>query len=629
MQTKIYRNAPKTRCYKCGVEEIKYICHHCGQPMCKQHTFFVSSKTSNKSKKKLLSQEFSKLIPKDAKCEEEPFHCENCIHIIRGFPLKRIALGIILVLISLLAIPNNRLGSKLLVMITGGGLLGHGIYANQQRKKQILELKPPLPLLPNFDLVQIQESLNGKISLDSNGNYDISNISGSGQLNIDMSLPSEEIKRLKPYQKKYGSAEKFHAGFLVLKGSAGFQFTEDAISNQKNKYRNNTIIPLIDRVKNQPFLNGEDNRNAEKINRFFDYNLFEIPDKDYFPIQLILSFVPESDRRVLEIIVQWNKSEKNIDDNGKAKLWNFKNPKIEYLKIQFPRTWGRVENSNSDYLIDSYNSTITSKKIEFRDQNGNHNDQSTFQVKFENSIEPQESTINGQVKVEFEGTLSGLDHAELFFPTGAKHNKSLTKVRNIDRGRGKNKLVVKTEVNIDFDLSLSSLRYQYSKEFPESSTINSSSNSYSISRNVPPNYETVILLSNAISENEFYIKQIIENKPTENPRNNFINRVWSISGRWYEGVYPVNFQIDLKGVEIDDYTLDSFPGTTEAKLTVKGTYSNAEMETKIENIWNQLKLLIEEALTSVYEQGLKKEQISLPASSVKDTISMNAEVEED
>ncbi len=98
-------------------------------------------------------------------------------------------------------------------------------------------------------------------------------------------------------------------------------------------------------------------------------------------------------------------------------------------------------------------------------------------------------------------------------------------------------------------------------------------------------------------------------------------------GRWYEGVYPIDFQINIEGEEIDNSELNDFPGKTEAKLTVKGTYSNAEMENKIENIWEQLKLLIYETLTQLSEQRLNKEQVSLPHSSSEDAISMNAEIE--
>ena len=158
--------------------------------------------------------------------------------------------------------------------------------------------------------------------------------------------------------------------------------------------------------------------------------------------------------------------------------------------------------------------------------------------------------------------------AILFFPTGKKYDKSLTKIRNIDSKRGRNKLIINTEVNTDFILSLSTLRYQYSKNFPELSKNNNNLNPFTSLKfpNVSPNYETVILLSNVISENDFYIKQIIETKPATNPRTNFINRVWSILGRWYEGVYPIDFQIDIEGVEIDDSELNNFPGETEVKF---------------------------------------------------------------
>ncbi len=618
MQTSLLRKAPKTRCYKCGTEEIRYICHHCGKPMCEQHTFFVSSKDN----KKIESQEFSKLISKDTQCGEEPFHCENCIHTIKGLAWKRIAFGTILFIISLMAIPNSRLGYKLLGMVTGGGLIGYGIYANKQRKKQILELKPPLPLLPNFDLVQIQENINGNIELNSDGNYDVSDISGSGQLNIKASLPNEERKRLKPYQKKYGSAEIFHGGFVVLKGLAGFNFTEDIIQKKSDKENNNTIIPLIGRVDNLPFLDGDETKNAEKINRFFDYSLFETPKRDSFPIQLILSFFPESDRKILEIIVQWNKLKININNYSKIESENLKNPIVESFTMQFPRTWGRVKDSSKEYSINLDNSTITWNKVKFPEQD----ERCVFKVQFENSIEPHESSVTGEVKVKFQGTISGLDGAELFFPTGKKHNRSLT----INNERGKNKLIIQTEVNTIFYLSLSSLRYQYSKNYPELSQINSNSNFSDSLRylNVSPDYEAIILLSNSISENDFQIKQIVEKKPAINAKNDSINRVWSIVGRWYEGVYTIDFQIDLKGEEIDDRNLSNFPGTTEAKLTVKGAFSNEEMESKIENIWEQLKFLIDDNLMSLSEQFSQQAQVSLPPSSINDSISMDAKIQD-
>lgn len=52
--------------------------------MCHNHTFFVRN-----SKGKLLSTEFTnlKLDTEDGK-EEEPYHCENCIHIFRGIAEK-------------------------------------------------------------------------------------------------------------------------------------------------------------------------------------------------------------------------------------------------------------------------------------------------------------------------------------------------------------------------------------------------------------------------------------------------------------------------------------------------------------------------------------------------------------
>ncbi|MEH1822317.1 MAG: hypothetical protein V7L31_25110 [Nostoc sp.] len=522
MGAQLLKNAPKARCYKCKTTDIAYICHHCGRLMCDSHTFFTSVSHKNQqengnSKPKLLTTEFTKLNLSDTECGEEPYHCSDCIHIVRSIAWKPILIGSFILVISLLAIPNNRLGIKLFGLLTGGGLVGYEIYASRKIKKQALQEKPPLPVLPSFDKVQITEILKGHITLDSDGNYQVRLSSLQGQLDIDMSLQGEDYERLERYYRpKYRSADKFHAGFLVLKGAAGIKLTEDVLSSPIILNPNDTAIRLVDDINEQPLLSGNDERNAHKKHISLSYNLLKNPDSNFFPIQLVVCFHQATDRRGLEIAIQWNQPE--TSDNYKDKLPKLQVSKIELLELKFPVSWGRVENINlrDNASIAEDERTISWRKIQI--ENEAYKDRRCiFLVQFENRIDPvnNESIITGKMKVVFHKTLSGLEDIQFYFPTGKPH-------KSFD----KNKSIIQTEVEADLQLSLANIRYQHTKNFPEDDKFSATRQRTLDFQGISPTYNIIGLLTDAMSSTEqgFYVKQVIENQSALNVAANRLNR---------------------------------------------------------------------------------------------------------
>ncbi|MEH2284456.1 MAG: hypothetical protein V7K90_24565 [Nostoc sp.] len=602
MHAQLLKNAPKARCYKCRTTDIAYICHQCGRVMCGSHTFFTSvshknQKENENSKPKLLTTEFTKLNLSDTECGEEPFHCSDCIHIVRRIAWKQIFIGSFIVVISLLAIPNNRIGTKLLGLLTGGGLVGYEIYANTKRKKKAIKEKPPLPVLPSIDKVQITEILKAHITLDSHGHYQTIVSSSQGQLDIDMSLKGEDYERLeKYYRRKYCLAEKFNAGFLVLKGTAGISFSEEVLDGLVVLNPNDTVIRLVDHVNEQPLLSGVDERNAHKKHICLSYYLLEKGDSTFFPIQLVLSFLLTTDQRGLEMAIQWKPPQ--ASDNYKGQLPKLQISKIELLELKFPVSWGRVENinlrDNASILEDRQ--TISWRKVQIETETEADKEcRCTFQVKFENRIDPldNDSVLTGNVKVIFQKTLSGLEDIQLYFPTG-KPQQSFDKKKSI----------IQTEVEANFELTLANVRYQHTRILPEDDKSALNRQRTLDFLGISPTYNTIALLTDAMSSTEqgFYVKQVIENQPTINAAANVLNRSWVIFGRWYEGVYPIDFQVDLSGHEEMEYQLQEASRITRVRLTVKGTYSNPEMEQQIERIWEKLATLIEETFQQLSEE---------------------------
>jgi hypothetical protein len=149
----------------------------------------------------------------------------------------------------------------------------------------------------------------------------------------------------------------------------------------------------------------------------------------------------------------------------------------------------------------------------------------------------------------------------------------------------------RTEISVRFDISLSSLRYQERRVVPDDAKATGEDEFRPRSDEfigVMPDYRTVIELTNAISADGYYVKTVVEDHPNRDPRDKTFKRGWDITGRWYEGVFPINFIISLRGTEPEDSVAGSAHGRTVAQVTVDGTFPNAEMKKKIEDKWEGL-----------------------------------------
>ena len=153
---------------------------------------------------------------------------------------------------------------------------------------------------------------------------------------------------------------------------------------------------------------------------------------------------------------------------------------------------------------------------------------------------------------DHEGRLSGLDKARLY--------SSLGKRRDDWRGAA-----IRTRIEADFKLSLRSIRYQDVLIVPEREA-REENNAEQFG--VIPNDETVIGLTNALSEN-YYVKRVIEHPPRSGGRADHVQRYWNIAGRRYDGVYPIEFHMVLTGEEIHRGGVRPVAGKTKITIVVQ------------------------------------------------------------
>jgi hypothetical protein len=204
-------------------------------------------------------------------------------------------------------------------------------------------------------------------------------------------------------------------------------------------------------------------------------------------------------------------------------------------------------------------------------------------IRFEDQIEPEDQ-ISGRLETAMKGALSGLDGVRLF--------SSLGKRRDDWRGA-----TIRTRVEADFQLSLASIRYQDVLIVPQREAKEDDSDTDKFC--VIPDDEMVIELTNALSEESYYVKRVIEHPPRSGGRADHVQRYWDIAGRRYEGVYPIEFHMVVTGEEIHRGDIRPVAGTAKVRIVVQGAYTDDEMKERIDQECRDLRGLTRKTLNGL------------------------------
>ena len=188
----------------------------------------------------------------------------------------------------------------------------------------------------------------------------------------------------------------------------------------------------------------------------------------------------------------------------------------------------------------------------------------------------------GGSKATMRGTLSGVTGVWLFNSLGAR------------RGHA-GSASTKTRVDVGFRLSLASIRYQAVRVVPDRAAEDSDRDSYADEFAMVPGDETVIALTNAMAKKA--MRQVCDRESaSQRAAGGSGAAFWDIAGRWYEGVYPIDFHIILIGEEVHSGDIRPESGTTKVRIVVKGAYTDDEMDTRISDEWKRLRELTLETL---------------------------------
>jgi hypothetical protein len=472
------------------------------------------------------------------------------------------------------------------VGILGVGLtVGRGILGRRQTPAHDL---PPLPAFPDVNTATVVERLTGEVQLSEAG-YVSTPQSAEGEIVIGMTHAQARWQEtMGRYRRRHQLAEdypvKFAAGFAMLKGKAGLAFD----SGQDAILPDGLGLAFYGDVDRHDLFDAKRGRPQGEWELSARYKLQPARGPQDIPLWIVPSLGVTSDKRVLMIDLHWNMPE--VDGN-RPELNQF-----ELIEFQVPHQWGNLQDSSPSGAASSAPAPGQPRIVRWRqhriaadDRQGRSGSQAaprsmTLKMEFEKPILDQ-PRLFGSLRATFDRTLSGVTGINFYLPGGGP-------VRHLD-------VKPRTEISVRFDISLSTLRYQERRTVPDDSKaagedqLRPKADEFD---EVMPGYRTVVELTNAISADGYYVKTVVEDHPNRDPSDKTVKRGWDITGRWYEGVFPINFIISLRGTEPEDSSAGSAPGRTVAQVTVDGTFPNAEMKKKIEDKWDGLHAKITDLL---------------------------------
>jgi hypothetical protein len=562
----VEQRAPRVRCHNCGSSAVRALCHHCWRPGCTQHV-----RPSPRWAERLFGAEGSGPGLGNVRA----WHCADCTHVRVGRWLEAGAAGLALAVIGLLVVPASLVAG--LFLIIGGGTAAAWAYARVRRRSAQARADLPVPLHPKVSDVRLVERLRTCIILGEQGDYRIQVDPVDGKLTATLTFGSHDRERVEHYRGKRKLAPdrevRYVAGCLVPQGPTGIsELSEDP------------VVRVDGIAGDVPAFRPEDPPASSRRDVSLEYRLSAAPDIDAGPLWITPSITPESERHVLELDIQW--TEFGPDDGEPLNL-----DVIELLKITVPANWGGVQGANRGLVMvsppdDAPDGTQVFRALEWRrlspDKAEREARQLTIAVQFEEPIAVKDG-LSGRLEATMKGTLSGVDGVRMYNALGARRAVSSTPS-------------VKTRVEADFTLSLASIRYQAVRVFPDRADTGSSRDGYAVESDVIPDDETVIALTNALSEEDFYVKHVTENPPRSGGRADVVHRYWDIAGRSYQGVYPVDFQLVLTGEEVHRGDVRPESGSTKIQIVLRGAYTNDDMYAHVKDEWTRLRAVTEEAL---------------------------------
>lgn len=590
-KTTLYPEPAVTRCYECGSKDIVAICHHCGRAMDEMH-----SKANQASLAGVVVREFTGLNLSGQKgFEGNAEHCSNCNHQRRkGDRLLIIGLLIFFLGITGIYILNQNSGFSFnwmsLAMI---GILFLGVAFAVTAVHRLMTTGPmagvglpPLPVVSKRISADITETIEGRISLTPERSYTAKVERVSGQANIFyIGNPKDQPKRFSAYMARHKITSdqniRAHFGYVQLNGSG--DIAPDGSSAFLEKCAN--TFEVVEEAEKLTFL--KDSNASIKQSTFVFRQQYTIQKRennngDWLPVIIQPVILGEETHRTLQLLIYFQLNE-----------WNrhafLEIDRVELLDINVPNELGRIVSTDPAGFIEQradkkatgvfwknfpwrYNDGLTPENENKSSENESKAmEEGVYVLPFNFSVDKDidakgDTVLHGKLRLRLKGLYSGISGATFYSALG----KKLHSHKDVSLG---------TNIDIHFDLSLAALLtpkvHILKKEIYDN--------------DISPDYLTVGNIIRQLNENEIVVGHVTESAPhTGRGGLKVLYRRWDISGHYFEGLWPLKFNLTITGQQSAMIPGALPSGHTKIEVTVRSNYHEDAMQQIIENFFMNL-----------------------------------------
>lgn len=607
------------RCHECGSPRVAASCCNCHRLLCGDHGMRRDPRSVAAELRGSLPPSWT---PRGPTLDHGPRlrFCSRCARRV-GLRTGGLAAGSVALVVGLVvSLWNTPIGAAL--MLVGVCITAAVGYSYMQRLRNLHRwLSRWLRIDPGILSISVIDTVKGRAELaDAKTTYAVRDITVTGELVVDAEWSDTAWTGVREHCRRNGVTDpakvSFAAGALVLRGQVGLTLTTAAGC----RLRQPSVLVLAGGVREHEFLKSADGAGNRGCKISAKYDITPEHGKAWtMPIWLTPTIVPRSDRRSLDLEFQWTKFGPVKDGLPLGS--------IECLSIEVPIGWGSVLDSTEDALV-SVGETGSTRRIEFRNITtvphtirGRHR----ISLSVENEIKSTD-TIRGEIVARFRGNLCRIKQVDLHDSGGNKRPE-----------RPKKNL--STKVCLKFDLSLAAVRYEAIRVMPpapehgEVPHLQEGGNADAqpipkphqrAFERVVPDAATVARVMTALSDGDYYVKRVVENPPLPGRTASAVNRYWDISGRKYEGVYPIDFHLVLSGHEMyEGASVTS--GRTEMALSVRGAYTSPEIDQKVRDEWDGLRERVENVLMTCRLPDPRREAAGLTRRLI-DTLRENGQI---
>jgi hypothetical protein len=485
----LHDRAAAGRCHECGSSKVLESCSDCHQLMCDEH----------QGRRGPLSAlaELRDRVPHGSR---PATYGGNALHLCRDcarrvdLPWRALVSGTVVFAAGLLLVPWASVAG-LAVAFVGAGVAGVASSAYTLRWRRLhRRLAQRLRIEPGVASISLVDLLEASAKLDDQQQYTVTPVSATGELVVDAEWSDAARTRVRQYCRRRrlpdAAKQRYWAGAIVLRGQVGF----DIESESELQIFRHAMLPLYGKVGDHKFLHSVDGHERRSWRIAAQYLIKPDPDKPWtMPIWLTPSIPPGSDRRILDLDIQW------------AKFGPGKNGlilgSIEKLQIKVPDEWGPVLGSTNYALVSISSSREAGcRVIEWRpipDLPHTARGRYRISLRFEGRIRPNDA-IHGEMVARFRGNLCGVEHVDLHGPDGERQDGTTTKRQ--------------TRVRLEFDLSTAAVDYEALRVLPrhaDPTQPDASDRPQHVFDRVVPDSATLARVMGALSDGDYYVKRVV------------------------------------------------------------------------------------------------------------------------